>query len=89
MSVVVDMAARKRPELMHLKPRGEVTGAVWCAILALDAPTLQTIAHWCGISTQQADKAVERLRGQGRVVGCGLVPIHGGGRRQTYRVVDA
>lgn len=89
MSVVVDMAARKRPELMPMKPRGDVAGAVWCAVVALDAPTAPTIAHWCGVTLQQVEKALERLVAQRRIVGCGLVPIAGGGRRQTYRVVDA
>lgn len=89
MIVVEAMARKKRPDLMALKPAGELVGAVWCAVLALDAPTVLQVAHWCEITPQQANKAIERLRDQGRVTGCGMRPRAGGGAVQTYRVVGA
>lgn len=88
--LVTELAARRRPHLLHRRPAARLEGLAWDALASSDEPLRAAqVAHWAEISVVQASKAIDRLIAAGLAVGAGLMPSPKGGRVQTYRVVDA
>ena len=62
LAVVTRMAMAKRPDLQAIRPAGRVNSLVFDALCALDAPRVETVAHWAGVTVGQAGAAIDRLR---------------------------
>ena len=85
-ALVVDLLARKRPDLVGVLPRGALERSVFAAVAVCEPARAAIVTHWADVGVAQGLSAIKRLLADGLIEQAGWVRDPSGRRVQTYQV---